>query len=326
MRTFRAVGATLAVAAIFLGIVAGETRAAFPDKDISWIVPYAPGGGFDAWSRQIAAHMQKHLPQGVNVVVRNVTGAGGRTGSIQLYRAKPDGYTVGLLDVAGLLPYQKAVGADKAGFDIEKYVWIGRVATEPWVFLVAAKSPLKSLADLKARKDLSWGIEGPGSTKWLFSIIEARELGLPMRFVSGYGGTGEMIPASLRGDFEVWTNAGPAHIPYVNSGDLRALIQFGEKRMAAFPDVPTAKELGHDLVAEILRLLAAPPGTPADAAQTLEGAFLKAMNDPQFKAWVEKSKQEANPGGQKEAAAAAVNFSRLIERHMKDIAETLRKQ
>jgi tripartite-type tricarboxylate transporter receptor subunit TctC len=326
MRTFRAVGATLAVAAVFLGIASGETRAAFPEKDITWIVPYAPGGGFDAWSRQIAAHMQKHLPQGVNVVVRNVTGAGGRSGSIALYRARPDGYTVGLLDVAGLLPYQKAVGADKAGFDVERYVWIGQVATEPWVFLVAAKSPLKSLADLKARKDLSWGIEGPGSTKWLFSIIQARELGLPMRFVSGYGGTGEMIPASLRGDFEVWTNAGPAHIPYVKSGDLRALIQFGEKRMSAFPEVPTAKELGHDLVAEILRLLAAPPGTPADAAQTLEGAFLKAMNEPEFKAWVEKSQQEANPGGRKEAAAAAGNFSRLIERHMKDIAEVLRKQ
>lgn len=311
---------------VSIGMAAGSALAAFPEKDITWIVPYAPGGGFDAWSRQIAAHMQKHLAPGVNVVVRNVTGAGGRTGSIQLYRAKPDGYTVGLLDVAGLLPYQKAVGAEKAGFDIEKYVWIGRVATEPWVLLAPSKSPLRSLADLKARKDLSWGIEGPGSTKWLFTVIEAREFGLPMRFVSGYGGTGEMIPASLRGDFEVWTNAGPAHIPYVKNGELRALVQFGEKRMSAFPDVPTAKELGVDLVAEILRLLAAPPGTPAELARTLEGAFLKAMNAPEFKAWVEKSQQEANPGGQKEAAAAAANFSRLVERHMKDIAEVLRKQ
>jgi len=309
-----------------LCVAAGAASAAFPDKDINWIVPYSPGGGFDAWSRQIGMHMQKHLPPGVNVVVRNVTGAGGRTGSINLYRAKPDGYTVGLLDVAGLLPYQKAVGADKAGYDIEKYVWIGRVANEPWVLLAPSKSPLKTLADLKARKDLSWGIEGPGSTKWLFAIIEARELGLPMRFVSGYGGTGEMIPASLRGDYELWTNAGPAHIPYVKNGELRALLQFGDKRMSAFPDVPTAKELGHDLVAEILRLLAAPPGTPADVAKTLEGAFLKAMNEPAFKAWVVKSQQEANPGGQKEAAAAAANFSRLVERHMKDIAEVLRKQ
>ena len=309
-----------------LCVAAGAASAAFPDKDINWIVPYSPGGGFDAWSRQIGMHMQKHLPPGVNVVVRNVTGAGGRTGSINLYRAKPDGYTVGLLDVAGLLPYQKAVGADKAGYDIEKYVWIGRVANEPWVLLAPSKSPLKTLADLKARKDLSWGIEGPGSTKWLFAIIEARELGLPMRFVSGYGGTGEMIPASLRGDYELWTNAGPAHIPYVKNGELRALLQFGDKRMGAFPDVPTAKELGHDLVAEILRLLAAPPGTPADVAKTLEGAFLKAMNEPAFKAWVVKSQQEANPGGQKEAAAAAANFSRLVERHMKDIAEVLRKQ
>ncbi len=327
MRTFRAAGSAFAVAGAFLlCALAGEARAAFPEKDITWIVTFAPGGGFDAWSRQIAAHMQKHLPKGVAVVVRNVTGAGGRTGSIQLYRAKPDGYTVGLLDVAGLVPYQKAVGADKAGFDMEKFVWVGRVATEPWVLLASAKSPLKSLTDLKARKDLSWGIEGPGSTKWLFSIIEAREFGLPMRFVSGYGGTGELLPASLRGDFDVWTNAGPAHIPYVKNGELRALAQFGEKRMAAFPDVPTAKELGADLVAEILRLVAAPPGTPEAAARTLEQAFLKAMSEPDFKAWVVKSEQEANPGGRKEAAAAAANFSRLVERHMKDIAETLRKQ
>lgn len=311
---------------VFIGMTAGSAVAAFPEKDINWIVPYAPGGGYDAWSRQIAAHMQKSLPQGVNVVVRNVTGAGGRTGSIHLYRARPDGYTVGLLDVAGLLPYQKAVGADKAGFDVEKYVWIGRVANEPWVLLAPSKSALKSFADLKARKDLSWGIEGPGSTKWLFAIIEARELGLPMRFVSGYGGTGEMIPASLRGDYELWTNAGPAHIPYVKNGELRALIQFGDKRMSAFPDVPTAKELGHDLVAEILRLLAAPPGTPAAVAGTLEAAFLKAMNDPDLKAWVVKSQQEANPGGRKDALEAVANFSRLVERHMKDIAETLRKQ
>ncbi len=327
MRKLSAISAALAIVPVLiLCAVGGEARAAFPEKDITWIVPYAPGGGFDAWSRQIAAAMQKYLPQGVNVVVKNVTGAGGRTGSITLYRAKPDGYTVGLLDVAGLQPYQKAVGAEKAGYDVDKYVWIGRVATEPWVLLASAKSPLKNLSDLKARTDLSWGIEGPGSTKWLFTIIQAREFKLPMRFVSGYGGTGEMIPASLRGDFEVWTNAGPAHIPYVKSGDLRALLQLGETRMAAFPDVPTAKEQGHDLVAEILRLVAAPPGTPADAAKVLEQAFVKAMNDPDLKAWVVKSQQEANPGGSKEATAAVANFGRLIERHMGEIAEVLRKQ
>ncbi len=325
MKNFRALHAALA-AVVFLGVATGESQAAFPDKDINWIVPYAPGGGFDAWSRQIAVAMQKHLPQGINVVVKNVTGAGGRTGSIQLYRAKPDGYTVGLLDVAGLLPYQKAVGADKAGFDVEKFVWIGRVANEPWVLLVSAKSPVKNFADLKARKDLSWGIEGVGSTKWLFSVLESRDLGLPLRFVSGYGGTGELIPASLRGDFDVWTNAGPAHIPYVKSGDLRALMQFGETRMPAFADVPTAKESGFDLVGEILRLVAAPPGTPADVVKTLETAFLKAMNDPAFKAWVEKSQQEANPGGGKEAAAALANFSRLIDRHMSAIKADLSKQ
>jgi tripartite-type tricarboxylate transporter receptor subunit TctC len=303
-----------------------ESQAAFPEKDITWIVPYAPGGGYDAWSRQIAASMKKYLPGGINVVVKNVTGAGGRTGSITLYRARPDGYTVGLLDVAGLIPYQKAVGAEKAGFDVEKFVWIGRVANEPWVLMASGKSPIKTLDDLRKRKDLSWGVEGVGSTKWLFSVLEARELGLPIRFVSGYGGTGEIIPASLRGDFDVWTNAGPAHIPYVQSGDLRVILQFGERRMPVFSEVPTAKELGHDLVAEILRLVAAPPGTPADRAKVLEGAFLKAMNDSDFQAWVTKSQQEANPGGEKEALGSLAPFTRLIDKHMKELREVLEKQ
>jgi tripartite-type tricarboxylate transporter receptor subunit TctC len=309
-----------------LCVAAGAASAAFPEKEITWIVPYSVGGGYDAWSRQIGIAMKKYLPAGTDVVIRNVTGAGGRTGSITLYRAKPDGYTVGLLDVAGLIPYQKAVGADKAGFDVDKFAWVGRVANEPWVLLTSGKSPLRTVGDLKNKKDLSWGIEGPGSTKWLFSVLEAREMGLPMRFVSGYGGTGEMIPASIRGDFDVWTNAGPAHIPYVASGDLRALFQTGERRMAAFPDVPTVKELGFNLVAEILRLVAAPPGTPADRVKVLEQAFLKAMNDPDFKSWVEKSKQEANPGGQKEAAQSAAAFADLVERHMNDLRESLQKQ
>jgi tripartite-type tricarboxylate transporter receptor subunit TctC len=318
---------SLAVAAVFLtGLTAGESQAAFPEKEITWIVPFSPGGGFDAWSRQIAVAMKKYLPGGADVVIKNVTGAGGRTGTITVYRAKPDGYTVGLLDVAGLISYQKAVGADKAGFDIDKFVWVGRVATEPWVLMTSAKSPLKTLGDLKNKKDLSWGIEGPGSTKWLFSVLEAREMGIPMRFVSGYGGTGELIPASIRGDFDVWTNAGPAHVPYVSSGDLRAILQTGHQRMAAFPDVPTVKELGYNLVAEIFRLVAAPPGTPADRVKVLEEAFLKAMNDKDFKSWVEKSKQEANPGGQKEAAQSAADFSRLVEKHMNDLRESLQKQ
>jgi tripartite-type tricarboxylate transporter receptor subunit TctC len=327
MRKLVAIRAALAVApALMLCVAAEKAAAAFPEKEISWIVPFAPGGGYDLWSRQLAAAMQKYLPQGVTVIVKNITGAGGRTGSISLYRAKPDGYTVGLLDVAGLVPYQKAVGAAKAGYDMDKLVWIGRVANEPWALYASAKSPIKNLDDLKTRKDLSWGIEGVGSTKWLFSVLEARGLELPLRFVSGYGGTGELIPASLRGDFDVWTNAGPAAIPYVQQGEMKALLQFGEQRMPAFADVPTAKELGHDVIAEILRLVAAPPGTPDDIAKTLEDLLVKAMNDQDFKTWVEKSQQEANPGGRKEAEAAITNFNRLIERHMKDIAEGVSKQ
>src|SRR3970282_1605407 len=145
--------------ALLTGFASGELKAAFPEKEITWIVPYSPGGGFDAWSRQIGATMKKYLPGGVDVVIKNVTGAGGRTGSITLYRARPDGSTVGLLDVAGLVPYQKAVGADKAGFDVDKFVWVGRVATEPWLLMTSAKSPLKTVDDLKKKKDLRLGIE-----------------------------------------------------------------------------------------------------------------------------------------------------------------------
>jgi tripartite-type tricarboxylate transporter receptor subunit TctC len=327
MKSIRSVCAALALApALVLGLASGDARAAFPDKDINWIVTFAPGGGYDLWSRQIAAAMQKQMPPGVNVVIRNVAGAGGRTGTINLFRAKPDGYTIGLLDVAGLVPYQKAVGAAKAGYDMDKFTWVARVANEPWALYAPASSPLNNLEDLKARTDLSWGVEGVGSTKWLFAVLEARSLKLPLRFVSGYGGTGELIPASMRKDFDVWTNAGPAAMPYVKQGEMKVLMQFGEQRMSVFPNVPTAKELGYDLVAEILRLVAAPPGTPPDVVKYLEEALLKAMNDPDFKTWVTKSEQEANPGGQKEAEAALATFNRIIDPHMGELREVLSKQ
>ena len=165
-----------------------SAQAQYPDKDISWIVPFSAGGGYDVWARALGRAMEKEVPKGLKIVVKNVTGAAGRVGTTQLYRAKPDGYTIGMVDL-GILPYQIAMGPEKAGYDLNRFSWIGVFAEAPWTIAVKKDSPLKSLKDVKAQgAKLRWGVLGPGETHWLAAMVTTGEMGIPFNIVSGYGG------------------------------------------------------------------------------------------------------------------------------------------
>src|SRR5665811_2116451 len=82
---------------------ASEPAEDFPTDDITWIIPYSPGGGFDTYSRGVARLLPKHLPGNVNVIPENIEGAGGRRGTATLYRADPDGHTIGIINVPGAI-------------------------------------------------------------------------------------------------------------------------------------------------------------------------------------------------------------------------------
>ncbi len=306
--------------------VAAPAHADFPSKDLNWIVQFPPGGGYDAMSRALARSINKQLPKGIRVIVKNITGAGGRRGAVSLYRAKPDGHTVGVLDMLGLVTAQVTSGAKKTVFDLNKFEYIARMGNEPYTIFVSGKSPHKTLDDLKKLSRLTWGSEGIGSGRWLPSFLSARTLGLRFDLVTGYRGTGDSVPGLMRGDFITWLNPSEHSTvgPLARDGNLRCVVHLGTKRSWACPDTPTAKELGFDFVNEIVRLVAIPPGVPRDRAKKLEEIVVKAMDDADYRNWAKKSGTAINPGDAAAAQATFKNLMGLVDREADAVRKALK--
>ena len=316
---------TLVVTCLALFASAPAAQDAFPSKDINLVVTYSPGGGFDSIARAIARSMKKGMPKGLNVIVKNVTGAAGVRGTTALYRSKPDGHTIAHLDVQGLIGHQMLRG--NVGFDMSQMTWLARVGFEPVGIMVNAKSAYHTVDDLKKAKTLKWGVLAVGGPIWQQSFVAAKALGIPFSgVVSGYRGNSETIPALLRGDFDAIATVpvSPAVLPLVRSKELRVPVVLGKKRYATLPDVPTAKEAtGTEFLIGVIRAIAAPPGVPADRVMVLERLLVNAMADPDYKNFLKKSGQPLVPGNAAETRELVGLAQETVARYSKAMAKAM---
>jgi len=299
------IGLGAVAAAIALAGLIAPAKAAYPEKDITFVIPFSPGGGFDTYVRLIAPFLQKHLPNKVNVVVKNVPGAGGRKGLTEVYRGKPDGYNIVIVNVPGAM-VPPLVG-QKVQYDLEKITWLARLSIDSYLLTVAGKSPIKTFAEFKtfaAKNPVKVPSTGSGSTAHVMSKVFFGVLGIKGQLVSGYKGTKEMTLSVIRGDTPAGILPSESTRKYIESGDIRALMTTEDP--SDYPGVPSAKSLGiNDLDGLFIhRLVAAPPGLPAPVRKVLSDAFTKAMNDPGLKAAAEKIKRPFSPldGAQAEGA------------------------
>lgn len=264
-----------------------EPGVTFPEKPITWIVPYSPGGGFDTMSRAAARVMPKYLPKEVPIVIQNIPGAGSRTGTNVLYRAKPDGYTIGILNIQGLIVTEMVM---ETKFDLAKFTYLGQLATDTYLAVAPKGSPYHSLEDLKkAQEPLRLGLTGAGSSAWVVNTITCSALGIPMTPVTGYPGTTEILTAILRGEIDLAMRPIASELPYIESGDMVPIFIIAFERDKSLPDVPTVEELGYPEVAGLglPRFLAVPPDTPREIADILEKALLETLHDKSLTEWAE---------------------------------------
>jgi len=274
----------------------------FPQKTISWIVTYSPGGGFDAYARAISRVMSKYLPNQVNIVIKNIPGAGGRSGTNTLFRSKPDGYTIGILNVPGVLISQMIM---ETKYDLTKFEYVGAVDEVKYCFMVPKNSPFQSLKDLQqAQKPVRITTTGIGSSGGLMSTMTAEITKIPYTLVTGYKGSTECLVALIRGDADASMEGGlETQLPYIKDGDLRPIMVVSSKRQKYLPDLVTIKELGYPELASLgmYRLVAAPPKTPKDKIAILEQALMKTLADKDFLEWANKSKRSIYPSSGNEA-------------------------
>jgi tripartite-type tricarboxylate transporter receptor subunit TctC len=268
---------------VALGFCA-SAQAQYPERTITMVVPFPPGGVADTVARPVAEALGKELRQ--TVVIENKAGAGGALGMGQVARAPSDGYTVLMaLSSISVLPEADKLFGRKPAFTLNQLKPIARFTADPTVFVVRADAPWKTLAeflaDAKRRPGaLNYGSSGNYGTMHVPMEMLKANAGFRMVHIP-FTGAGPAVVALLGGQVDAIAS-GPASVAqHIRSGRLRALAHWGEKPLLALPDVPSLTSLGHGVKFAQWSGLFVPAGTPDDVVQKLRAAARKAAADAQ---------------------------------------------
>jgi len=259
-------------------------RAQYPDRTITMVVPFPPGGVADTVARPVADALGKELKQ--TVVIENKAGAGGALGMGQVARASPDGYTVLMaLSSISVLPEADKLFGRRPAFTLNQFKPIARFTADPTVFVVRADAPWKSLAEFLAdakRKPGAFNYGSSGNYGTMHVPMEMLKADADFRMVHiPFTGAGPAVVALLGGQVDAIAS-GPASVAqHIRSGRLRALAHWGEKPLLALPDVPSLASLGHPVKFAQWSGLFVPAGTPDDVVQKLRAAARKVAADAQ---------------------------------------------
>ena len=266
------------LATLLVATSAPSARAQFPDRAIKMIVPWAAGGDTDNIFRPLAPLLQKQLGQ--PVVVANVGGASGTVGAREAKASPADGYTIyAVHDYIHLVHYAGLTDITYRDFEP-----ICRVSATSSVLTASPKTPWKNwqefLADAKQRPgQISVGAT-LGSTSHIFPASIEKAVGIKLKYVS-YDGLAPRMNAILGGHVDL-TDSNLTQKGKVEAGQLKFLAIASEKRNPDLPDVPTLKEIGLDIVYEVVRGLMVPKGTPEAVRAKLADACRQATGDPAF--------------------------------------------
>ena len=279
--------AGVAIAAITAALAAVPAVAAdnFPSRPIRLIVPFAPGGSVDIAGRLITDAWGRQLGQ--PVVADNRAGASGNIGMDQLAKARPDGYTLAINNVA--LAVNPSLFA-KLPFDTAKdFASVGTMGTSQHVLVVNNALPAKNVKELVALAKaqpgkLSFGSAGSGSTFHMAAELFKSESGADILHVP-YKGGGPAMVDTIAGQVQMSFPVLSAALPQVQAGKLRALAVTGPKRSPLMPDVPTMAEAGLPNYAfETWFIVSAPAGTPPAVLEKLNQTLNAALAQPELKA------------------------------------------
>ena len=286
--SFRSSLARLGVLVAATTLAATAALAAFPERPIRLIVPFAPGGGTDLIARTLGARMSTELGQ--QVIIENRAGAGTIIGTDIVAKSAPDGYTLVIASFAhavnpslvSKLPY----ATDKA------FTPVTLIGRGPNVLVVRADSPYKSVADIVAAArakpgKLNFASQGNGTSAHLAGEMFMNLAKVDMVHVP-YRGAGPALTDLLGGQVDMIFGTAAAVSSMVDSGKLRALAVTTPESSAAFKGVPTLGATVPGYAVESWYGLYAPAGTPAEVIQKLNAAAKKAARSPEFSKKVEQ--------------------------------------
>lgn len=283
----------------------------FKGKNIRIIVGFAPGGGYDLYSRSIARHLGKYIPGNPTVSVENMDGAGSLIAANHVYKiAKPDGLTIG--NFIGGLFIQQLIGRPGVEFDAGKFEYIGVPTQDNYMIAISKRTGIKNVEEwMASKKVVKLGGVAPGTATDDIPKILVAAINLPLQLVSGYKGTGPVRIAfdsgEVNGVCNSWESLRSTWRPQLESGELIVVLQNVAKRHPELANVPLAIEFAKTEEAQKLirslvhpigptaRPYVLPPATPSDRVQLLRKAFTDTMKDAEFLAETKKANLDITP-------------------------------
>ncbi|MDP2255200.1 MAG: tripartite tricarboxylate transporter substrate binding protein BugD [Polaromonas sp.] len=260
------------------------SQAAFPDKPVSLVVPFAAGGPTDVVARMIAIPMSKALGQ--TVLVENTVGAGGTIAATRVARAAPNGYTLfihhmGMATAPAL--YRKL------SFDpLKDFEYIGQVVDVPMTLLARKDFPAANFSELQTYlktngKNVSLANAGLGAVSHLCGLLFMSQIGVELNTIP-YKGTGPAMNDLLGGQVDLLCDQTTQTVPLIKDGRVKVYGVTSLNRLSALPDVPTLNEQGlKGFEVKVWHGMYAPKGTPAPVLEKINAALRAAMQDPMVK-------------------------------------------
>ena len=301
----------LSFAAVLSAMTMASAQAELPadyykGKQISLIVGYDPGGGYDVYARVLARHYDRFLPGQPSIVIRNMPGAASRQAANHLYTvAAKDGTAIAT--IARGLPTDELLGAPGIRFESQKFVWIGSMNNEVSVGVTWHGAAAKTMDDAFKREVIVGGI----SDSIIFAHVMNDVLGTKFKIIAGYKGGTEISLAMERGEVEgrmgwSWSSIKNTNADWLRDKKLNLLVQYSTAKHADLPKVPLVTELAkNDDDRQLLELafarqvigrpFIAPPGVSADLKSGLRKAFDATLQDSAFLSDADKTKIEINP-------------------------------
>jgi tripartite-type tricarboxylate transporter receptor subunit TctC len=309
------------MAGLLLAGVPAAAQEPFPSRPLQIVVPFPPGGVADLHARPLAPVLERILKQPVAVV--NKSGAAGAVGMQSVATSKPDGYTLLLaLSSISIIPEVDRLFGRPPAYTREQLAPVALLSADPTVLVVRAASPWKTVADLVADArqrpgTVTFSSSGVYGTLHMAMELFAHAAGLKLRHVP-YAGGGPAMTALLGGHVDALASGPSVAIPHLKAGTLRVLASWGDKRLAALPEVPTLKELGYDAEFYIWAGVFVPKATPPAVSRLLRDALRQAVADPEFKGAMAKLETPIH-------YLDAEEFQRFWDRDAHALAEGVRR-
>lgn len=322
MKQIRKLGSVIMVLTLAAFLIAGwvsqagAADAKFPVKPVTVYNSSTAGSPADVMARQVAQYAKNFLGQ--PMVVVNKTGGSGGVMFAAMLADPADGYTISTVTSALITALH---GDLKKNFSFDQFEFIANVQQEPFCFAVKSDSPFKTLKDMiefaKKNPKIKIGGQGTMTAQHLMVLALADGADMPVSYVPFSGGA-EVLTSLLGGHVPVVHTSPATADQYVEAGKMRILGISGTKRLPQWPDVPTLRELGYDIVITQYRGFMAKKGLPAEAKATIVDAIKKAVAEPGFKDYMVKN-------GQQDAFMGPEEFTKVVRADYDNMGKLMQK-